>query len=76
MAKDDISYDYDSGITSIKVVATYFKSLLVLDQFAKVYNIGTQTKIKFVTKHTYDAYMRVRDSEAVESNLVLIQFPD
>ncbi|KAL0865701.1 hypothetical protein Bca101_044819 [Brassica carinata] len=48
----------DRDSISTRDVGTYFKSLLILDQFTRdKYDVGTQTKIEFATKDRFDAYM-------------------
>lgn len=52
-----LSYLHRDSI-STRDVGTYFKSLLILDQFTTdEYDVGTQTKIEFATKGRFDAYM-------------------
>ncbi|XP_019085627.1 PREDICTED: LRR receptor-like serine/threonine-protein kinase GSO1 [Camelina sativa] len=61
LGKEDTSYDYDhSGFSSFVDslnVDLYFKSLLMLERYGGNYKSGYRTKIKFATKHRYDAYM-------------------
>ncbi|XP_020890616.1 LOW QUALITY PROTEIN: LRR receptor-like serine/threonine-protein kinase FLS2 [Arabidopsis lyrata subsp. lyrata] len=61
LGKEDTSYDYDYEIFSSFVdslhVDLYFESLLMLERFGMDYEAGAQTKVKFATKHRYDAYM-------------------
>ncbi|CAL9240621.1 unnamed protein product [Arabidopsis halleri] len=61
LGKEDTSYDYDYEMTSSFVSSLhadfYFKSLLKLEMFGMDYEAGAQTKVKFATKHRYDAYM-------------------
>ncbi|CDY11072.1 BnaC06g23240D [Brassica napus] len=48
----------DRDSISTRDVGTYFKSLLILDQFTTYeYDVRTQTKIGFATKGRFDAYM-------------------
>ncbi|XP_010419196.1 PREDICTED: LRR receptor-like serine/threonine-protein kinase ERL2 [Camelina sativa] len=51
----DGSY-FDYGISSSITFYTYFKSLIVEDQFSKDFKAETKTIIDFATKHRYDAY--------------------
>ncbi|KAJ0256436.1 Leucine-rich repeat-containing protein [Hirschfeldia incana] len=52
----DLANNRDS--ISTRDEGTYFKSMLILDQFTRdEYHVRTQTKIEFATKDRFDAYM-------------------